>query len=340
MTRSQNAIRHPQDGHAHTSDRGRHTRDHDHAQDLRKASRRSLIAVLVMLCIHMTIEVIGGMLSGSLGLLAHAAHMITDAVAVGLALFAMWIAEHPATIKRTFGFHRTEVLVVMFNALALWMLASWILFEAYQRFTEHAAGHGHEVEGGLMLIVASTGLVINSISALILYRSSRHSINVEGAFWHIMADLLGSVAVVISGIITLLFDWDIVDPMLSVIIAVLILITSVRLAIKVFNVLLQNVPRGVDMYRLCSALEDVEGVTLVHDVHAWTLTPGYEFFTAHVMIEPGYQSDTHLLLRRLNRIAREESGIHHITIQIEQSASDCTENHHVDHLEATELAKR
>ena len=239
----------------------------------------------------MTIEVIGGMLSGSLGLLAHAAHMTTDAVAVGLALFAMWIAERPATIMRTFGFHRTEVLVVMFNALALWVLASWILFEAYQRFTEHTAGHGHEIEGGLMLIVASTGLVINSISALILYRSSRHSINVEGAFWHIMADLLGSVAVVISGVITLLFDWDIVDPILSVIIALLILITSVRLAVKVFNVLLQNVPRGLDMYRLCSALEDVEGVTLVHDVHAWTLTPGYEFFTAHVMIEPRYRGD-------------------------------------------------
>ena len=227
----------------------------------------------------------------------------------------------------------------MFNALALWVLASWILFEAYQRFTEHTAGHGHEIEGGLMLIVASTGLVINSISALILYRSSRHSINVEGAFWHIMADLLGSVAVVISGVITLLFDWDIVDPILSVIIALLILITSVRLAVKVFNVLLQNVPRGLDMYRLCSALEDVEGVTLVHDVHAWTLTPGYEFFTAHVMIEPRYRGDTQLLLRRLKRIAREEFGIRHITIQIEQSASDCTENHHVDHLEAAELAK-
>ena len=139
-----------------------------------------------MLCVHMTIEIVGGYVSGSLGLLAHAAHMMTDAVAVGLALFAMWIAERPATITRTFGFYRAEVLVVLFNALALWVLASWILFEAYQRFTAHAAGHGHEVEGGLMLLVASVGLVINSVSAWLLYRSSRHSINVKapsGTLW-------------------------------------------------------------------------------------------------------------------------------------------------------------
>ena len=331
------------DSHAHGGPVGdlerRQGHDHDHTQSLRKTGRRSLVAVLVMLCVHMTIEVVGGYISGSLGLLAHAAHMMTDAVAVGLALFAMWIAERPATITRTFGFYRAEVLVVLFNALALWVLASWILFEAYQRFNAHAAGHGHEVEGGLMLMVASVGLVINSVSAWLLYRSSRHSINVEGAFWHIMADLFGSIAVVISGAIALFYDWDIVDPILSVFIATLILITSVRLAVKVFNVILQSVPRGLDMYRLCNALEEVEGVTLVHDVHAWTLTPGYEYFTAHVMIEPGYQGDTHQLLRRLKSIAHQDYGISHITIQLEQTAADCTEDHHVDHLEATEFAK-
>ena len=190
---------------------------HDHDHDYRSAGRRSLIIVLILLCCHMGIEIAGGILSGSLGLLAHATHMITDAVAIGLALFAMWIAERPATITRTFGYHRTEVLVVMFNALALWVLASWIFYEAYRRLGEHADGHGHEVEGGLMLAVASAGLVINLLAAWILYRSSRHSINVEGAFWHIVADLMGSIAVVISGVLTLAFDWDLVDPILSII---------------------------------------------------------------------------------------------------------------------------
>ena len=313
--------------------------DHDREHDLRKVGQRSLIVVLIMLCMHMTIEVAGGILSGSLGLLAHATHMITDAVAVCLALAAMWIAERPATIRRTFGFHRAEVLVVLFNALALWVLASWILFEAYGRFADHHAGHIHEVSGGLMLLVASVGLLINAFSAWLLYRSSSNSINVEGVFWHIMADLMGSIAVVISAILTLLFDWDIVDPILSVIIAMLILFTSVRLALKVISVLLQNTPKRLDMYRLCNSLEDVEGVTLVHDVHAWTLTPGYEFFTAHVLIEPGYQGDVDRLLKRLRQIANQEFGIRHITIQVERSVADCTEDHHVDHLEATEFAK-
>ena len=306
-----------------------------HAHDYRSVARRSLIIVLVLISCHMAIEIVGGILSGSLGLLAHATHMLTDAVAICLALFAMWIAERPATIKRTFGFHRVEVLVVMFNALLLWVLATGIAYEAYQRFGEHAEGHGHEVEGGLMLGVAVVGLGINLLAAWILYRSSQHSINVEGIFWHIMADLLGVVAVVISGILTLLFDWELVDPILSIFIAVLILISSCRLAIKAFHVLLENVPPGLDMYRLCSELENVEGVTLVHDVHAWTITTGYDALTAHVLIDHEYQGEFELLQRRLRRIAYEDFGIRHITIQIEQSVADCTENHHVGHLEAT-----
>ena len=322
---------HTNHGHA---GRGRRNPGHDHDHNYRSAGRRSLIIVLILLCCHMGIEIAGGILSGSLGLLAHATHMITDAVAIGLALLAMWIAERPATITRTFGYHRTEVLAVMFNALALWVLASWILYEAYQRLGEHAHGHGHEVEGVLMFAVASAGLVINLLAAWILYRSSRHSINVEGAFWHIMADLMGSIAVVVSGVLTLTFDWDLVDPILSILIAALILVSSCRLAIKVFRVLLESVPAGLDMYRLYSALEEVEGVTLVHDVHAWTITSGYDALTAHVLVDPDYQGDFAPLLRRLRRIAYQEFGIRHITMQMEQSVADCTENHHVGHLEA------
>ena len=172
------------------------------------------------------------------------------------------------------------------------------------------------------------------MAAWILYRSSRHSINVEGAFWHIVADLLGSIAVVISGVLTLAFDWDLVDPILSILIAALILVSSCRLAIKVFRVLLESVPAGLDMYRLCSALEDVEGVTLVHDVHAWTITSGYDALTAHVLVDPDYQGAFEPLLRRLRRISYQDFGIRHITIQIDQSVADCTEYHHVGHLEA------
>jgi cobalt-zinc-cadmium efflux system protein len=305
-----------------------------HSHDYRSASRRSLLIVLGLISCHLVIETVGGILSGSLGLLAHAAHMTTDAIAISLALFAMWIAERPATITRTFGYHRIEVLVVLVNAVALWVLASWILYESYQRFSELTQGHTHDLDGGIMLAVASTGLLINLFAAWTLYRSSRHSINVEGALWHILADLMGSIAVVISSVILLFFQWDFVDPILSVLIAALIVVGSSRLAIKVSRILLEGAPVGLDVYQLCSEIEDAEGVTLVHDVHAWTITTGYNSLAAHVLIDPDYQGDIDLLMRRLRKTIREGFAIQHVTLHMEQSATDCSEHHHVGHLEA------
>ena len=142
--------------HHHPSDHSS-VSSHDHTHDYRRASKRTLLIVLCLLATHMIVEVVGSVMSGSLGLLAHAAHMLTDAVAVSLALFAMWIAEGPSTITRTYGYHRTEVLVVLFNALALWVLAASIAYRAYLRITEHAHAHYHEVDGGIMVVVAGTG---------------------------------------------------------------------------------------------------------------------------------------------------------------------------------------
>ena len=153
---------------------------HDHSHDYRAAGKRSLILVLCLISVHIGIEITGGILSGSLGLLAHATHMVTDAVAISLALFAMWIADRPATITRTFGFLRIEVLAVLLNAIAPCILASWIFFGAYQRFSGLADDHSHQLEGGIMLAVALTGLVINAVAAWTLNRSSTHNINVEG----------------------------------------------------------------------------------------------------------------------------------------------------------------
>ena len=312
---------------------------HDHGHDHRSSSKRALLIVLVLVASHMTVEIVGGILSGSLGLLAHAPICSPTPLPWAWRCSQSGLRDARQASSRTYGFHRTEVLVVMFNALALWVLASWIFYEAYRRLSEHGAAHHHEVEGATMLIVAGIGLAINAVAAWILYRSSRHSINVEGAFWHIMADLMGSVVVVVSGVLVLLFDWDLVDPILSMLIAALILVSSCRLAIKVFRVLLEATPPHLDMYRLCSALEDVEGVTLVHDVHAWSITTGYDALTAHVLIDSDYRGELDPLLRRLRQIAYQEFGIHHITIQMEQSVADCTENHHVGHLAARSRAE-
>ena len=308
--------------------------EHDHSHDYRRASKRALLVVLALVACHMTVEIVGGILSGSLGLLAHAAHMVTDAVALGLALFAIWISERPASVNRTFGFHRAEVLAVLINALALALLSSWIFYEAYTTVVEHAEGHHHDVEGATMLIVSGIGLVINSASAWILYRCSRDSLNVEGAFWHVIADLMGSIAIVVSGFLVFLFDWDLLDPVLSVIIATLILVTAVRLAIKVFRVLLESTPPHLDMYELCSAVEDEEGVMLVHDVHAWTITKGYDALTLHVLLDPNHVNDPYPVTNKIREVAYRRFGIHHVTIQVERSAADCAENHHVGHLQA------
>lgn len=245
------------------------------------ASRRALFIVLGLLALHMAVEIAGriisgSIISGSLGLLAHATHMLTDLVAICLAIFAMWVAERPATITRTFGFQRIEAPVVMLNALALWALASWIVYEAYQRFNAHAHGHHH-----------------------------------------------------------------LVDPIVSMVIAALILVSSMRLGIRVFRVLPETVPPHLDMYELRSALEDEEGVTPVHDVHAWTITPGYEAFTAHVPVDADNPSDRiDGFLRRLREIIRHDYGIRHITLQVETSVEGCgEENHHVDHLAARSFAE-
>ena len=181
---------------------------------------------------------------------------------------------------------------------------------------------------------ALSGLFRTPLHALLRWIGAKNSINVEGAFWHIMADLMSYAVVVVSGTIVLLFDWDLVDPVLSILIAALILVSSCRLAVKVFHVLLESTPAHLDMYRLCSALEDVEGVTLVHDVPARTITTGYEALTAHVLVAPDYAGELGPLLRRLRQIAYQNFGLRHITIQVEQSVTDCIENRHVGHLAA------
>ena len=297
-----------------------------HSHDYSGARRRLLIA-LALIFGYIAVEIVAGILSDSLALLADAAHMFADAAAISLALFAMWIANRPASIKRTFGYYRTEVLAALFNALSLWLIAAWIFFEAYRRFRDVP-----EVEGGIILLAGGVGLVINMITIWILRRSAEHSLNVEGAFQHVLADLMGSIGVVISGLLTLVFGWWIADPILGVLIGVLILISSWRLVVKVFQVLLEGVPAHLGMYRLCSELEDLEGVTLVHDIHAWTITSGYESFTAHVLIDPDYPGELETLRLQIQQIAYQDFAIDHITIQMEQSLDGCTERHHFDHL--------
>ena len=305
---------------------------HDHSRALRGKSKRSLGAALVLIAGYMVAEVAGGILSGSLALLADAGHMLTDAASIGLALLAMHFAERPPSARRTFGYHRIEILAALLNALTLWLVAAWVIVEAWHRFRDVP-----DVDGALMLSIGAVGLVVNVVAAWILRRSAGHSVNVEGAFRHVMADLLGSVGVVVSGILVWAFGWTLADPILSVIIGVLILLSTWRLLAKVVHVLLEGAPDHVDVSRLCRELQGVEGVVQVHDMHVWTIAEGYDALAAHVVVDPDYPgSRLEPVLRRLRAVASRDFGIHHVTIQVEQSPDHCNEHHHADHLHGRE----
>ena len=319
------------DDHDDHSGHDHHGHTHDHAAELREASRRSLIIAFVLIAGFMVAEVIGGILSGSLALLADAGHMATDAASIALALLAVWIAGRPESIERTFGYQRTEVLAAAFNALSLWAIAGWIVWEAVERFVNH---HELHIEGGLMLIVGGIGLLVNIIAAFVLHAGSKHSLNVDGAFKHVMADLMGSVGVVVSGVIILLTNWVLIDPILSVGIALLIVVSSWRLVLRSLNVLLGGVPEHIDLYALCAEIEDVPGVTLIHDVHVFTVTSNFDLMTGHIIIDPAYRGYEDEIQHQLRRIASEKYRLHHVTFQLCYSAGECSEDHHVGHLEA------
>ena len=279
----------------------------------------------------MVAEVIGGFIAGSLALLAHAGHMLTDAVFIILALVTVRFSGR-STAEHTYGFHRTEVLAALINALTLWGISVWVLLEAYRRVAATP-----EVNGTLLLIVGSIGLVVNIASVWILHGAAQQNPDVESTFQHMITDLMGAVAVVVAGVLVWAFDWHVSDPVVAALIGILILMSTWRLLSRVVDVLLEGTPEHIDLYALCHKMEELEGVTVIHDVHCWTLAPGYVAFTAHLLVEPGYETEGghESLLDRIRDIAYGEFDIQHITVQLETTATRCHEAHHVDHLLAT-----
>lgn len=304
-------------------------REHNHSHELRETGKRNLTLALVLIVGYMFAEIVGGIISGSLALIADAGHMLADAASIGLALAAMHFSTRAASRRHTFGYHRLEILAALINGLTLWAVSVWILIEAYGRFTSTP-----QVQGGIVLGIGSIGLVVNIVAASILHRSARDSVNVEGAYRHVIADLLGSVAVVVSGVLVWAFGWHIADPILGVLIGMLILVSTWRLLAKVVHVLLEGAPDHVDLDSLCSRFEDVEGVDRVHDLHVWTLAPGYEALTAHVTVKAGYelQAGDDTILNRLREIAYGHFDLRHVTIQLETGSGSCNEDHRQDFL--------
>jgi cobalt-zinc-cadmium efflux system protein len=284
--------------------------EHDHKVNARGGDRRALAVVLTLTMSFTAVEVIGGILTGSLALLADAGHMLSDNISLGVALFAAWLAGRPATPEKSFGYRRAEILAALANGMTLVAISVWIFIEAYTRLREPA-----EVLGGPMLVVATLGLLVNAASAAILYRSGGESLNVEGALRHVLADALGSVGAMAAAATIILTGWRYADPLISVAIGLLILGSSWKLLRDSTNILLEATPRGLNAGEVGQKMAAADGIVEVHDLHIWTITSGFPALSAHVLV--GKHEDCHARRRELEELLTNEYGISHTTLQVD-----------------------
>jgi cobalt-zinc-cadmium efflux system protein len=271
---------------------------------------RRLRLALAISSVYFFAEVVGGFLTNSLALLSDAGHMLSDIAALALSLFAFRIAKRPATVSSTYGYHRVEILAALFNGLMLWLIVGVIFAAAYSRFFNPP-----EVASQGMMIVASLGLVVNIVAGAVLYDSHHHNLNLRGAFLHIVSDALGSVGAIVAGLIMLLTGWYVADPLISVLIGLLILHSSWSLVKESLSVLMQAVPKGIRLEDVQQALEEVEGVSKVHDLHVWAVTSDLFTLSAHAVVENG--GDFHQVLNGIEDTLKERFNIEHTTIQLE-----------------------
>lgn len=275
----------------------------------RRAQRRRMRWVLGLTASFMAVEVAGGILSNSLALLADAGHMLTDVAALGLALLAMRLAQRPPSPRKTYGYVRLEILAALANGTALLVISFFILKEAWGRFRAPP-----EVDGPLMLGVAAAGLGVNLVGAFLLRRHAGESLNVKGAYLHVLGDLLGSVGALTAGLLILTKGWMLVDPIVSVVIAGLILAGAWRLVREATDVLLEAAPRGMDVEEVVDSLRSIEGLEEIHDIHVWTLTSGFVAMSGHGVIDD--LSRHRAILDEINRRLNHR-GIAHVTFQLE-----------------------
>lgn len=283
-----------------------HAHKHGHASD----SRRRLSVVLALTAIYMIAEVVGGWWTGSLALLADAGHMLTDVAALALALIAAWFGTRPATSKKTFGYHRLEILAALVNGVALVVISLLIFFEAYQRWSSPPT-----VRGGVVMLVAAGGLIINLVCAWILHSPYEVDLNIRGAWLHVISDALGSLGAIIAGAIMSVYGWYTADPLFSALIGILIVWSSWRLIREATNVLLEGTPAHINLAAVEEAIMGTEGVSDVHDLHIWTITSGREALSAHVI--HAYSISQPELLKELRTKLHDRFGVDHLTIQME-----------------------
>jgi len=280
-----------------------------HAQRFLSSRRRLFLAFWTQL-IFFGVELVGGILTNSLALLADAGHMLSDVGALGLSLLALFWAARPPTPQKTYGYHRLEILVALINGLALWAMAAYIFFEAYGRFFKPP-----QVSSGPMLIIASLGLLVNIFGVLVLYPTREHSINLRSAFLHLLADSLGSVAAIAAALAILLKGWYWFDPLAGGIIGVMIILGSWQLVWEAADILLEATPKHINLDEVQEALKAHPGVNQIHDLHVWTIASGLYAVSVHVVVGDGQDRDC--LTWEFEELLKRRFGLEHSTIQTE-----------------------
>ncbi len=270
---------------------------------------RRLAVVFGLTFGFMIVEAIGGWIAGSLALLADAGHMLTDVGALGLTLLTAWIAQRPADGRKTYGYLRWEILAALVNGALLFGLAGWVVIEAISRVRQP-----HEIRGGIFLVVAVAGLIVNGIGLWLLHGRHAGHLNTRGAYLHILSDLLGSVGAVVAALVILATGWTLIDPLISVALSLLILLGAWRLIRDSTDILLEAVPAHITMGEVEARMQAVPGVVAVHDLHVWTVTNGMVAMSGHAVVpdlaaHPGVLQSMQGSLRGL--------GIGHVTIQLE-----------------------
>ncbi len=285
--------------------------DHAHAPGP-DADRRLLLGALGLILAFMAGEVVVGILVDSLALLADAGHMLTDAAAIGLALVAMRLAARPASGAYTYGLKRAEILSAQINGLTLAVLVVVFVVEAVRRFL-----HPPEVDGGVVALVAAVGILVNLSAAALLARADRRSLNIAGAFWHVVTDLIAFVATLVAGLVIYLTGWNQADAVATLVVAALMALAAYRLLRDSARIFLEASPRGIEPGAVEAGILEVDSVTGVHELHVWEVTSGFTSLSAHVLVDAG--ADCHERRLAIEELLEERFGIDHTTLQVDHS---------------------
>jgi cobalt-zinc-cadmium efflux system protein len=314
------SVMHANNGHYEHDHGEEGTHDHGHEPKGRVGSEtggRDLLIALSITVLMMIAEAVGGILSNSLALLSDAGHMLTDNLALLLSFFAVKFSTMPATERKTFGFYRLEILAALLNGIILVVISIYIMYEAYLRMM-----HPQPVQGGLMLIVATIGLIANIIGAFFLFKHSHSSLNIRGAYLHILGDALSSVGVVIGGTIIIYAGWYLIDPILSILISLVIIYGSWNIVTESVNILLEAVPSHINIQTVAAEMAKVSGVREAYHIHVWTITSGVYAMSAHVLVDDQMVSGSRNISDEIRDLLSKKFNILHSTIQLECERCD------------------